>query len=373
MCKQNNCNQERNSLIEEICDSLYRDSDNIDIISENDDYAIIHEERIGKNYKVIPQYDNMDDLVQANPKLKIYEDRGFKFGDYVELLFGYESMLYYNPEDFVFYEFKIDNVIVKIDNPSLLFDIAMNGFCNDKYYESGDYHTISLKGITEDNYEEYLTKALFLIGYYNPSINDESYPGCFEFLGEMYYKYAADEDEIKERRKISQNFNTKEFKCIKYHEALAFYNEGKVLFGHEISFQYFYKVLEHFFLTCRQDEFRTIICDYNSKNDINEFIDKVTQIYRQNEDCQLLVLLQSIETDISTIVNEGYTKGYVNDNTVKAFSDALYMYRNTIVHGKSDDKFSVKIPSTVGSDKEKYWNMAAEKIAEKLIVKYCLN
>ena len=46
-----------------------------------------------------------------------------------------------------------------------------------------------------------------------------------------------------------------------------------------------------------------------------------------------------------------------------------YIYRNTIVHGKSDDKFSVKILSTIGVDKEKYWNMAAEK----LIVKYCLN
>lgn len=359
-------------LLEDICKNLNRDSKCVDIISSGEDYTIVNEERIGKKYKVIKDYTDTAALEEANQKLKIFEDRGFKFGDYVELLFAYDSMLYYSSKEFVFYKFTIDNVIVEIDTPSLLFDISMNGFYHDKYYDSDNYHTISLKGITENNYEEYLTKALFLIGYYNPSINDETYPECFEFLGEYSFKYAADELEIEKRRKNYANFENKKFDNIQYHEALAFYNEGKRLIGHEISFQYFYKVLEHFFLICRQDEFKTIISEYNSKKDINDFIALVTDIYRQNEDSQLYVLLKTLEVEISKLINEGYTKGYIKENNVESFSKELYLYRNTIVHGKSDDKFSIKIPSCTGSAKESFWNMAAEKIAELLIVKYCL-
>lgn len=366
-------NVNESSLVEDICKDLYHDGEDVEIVCEGEDYTIVKEERVGKKYKLVVNYRDRNALTQANPKLVIFEDRGIKFGDYMELLFDYESMLYYAPNDFVFDEFTIDNVVVKVDNPTFLFDVAMNGFCHDKYYKSEFYHTISLNGITEDNYEEYLNKALFLIGYYNPSTTDERYPRCFEFLGEFYYKYAADEEEIEARRGSSKDYQGLAFHNIKHHEALAFYNEGKRLFGHEISFQYFYKVLEHFFLICRQDEFKKLINDYNSNNNINEFISNVTDIYRQNEDRQLYVLLKTVESEIPQIIDEGHTKGYVADDNIESFAEALYTYRNTIVHGKSDEKFSVKIPSNIGSECENYWNMAAEKIAEKLIIHYCIN
>ncbi len=366
-------NDNKASLVEDICNDLHNDGYDVEIVCESEDYAIVEEERVGKKYKLVVNYRDRNALIQANPRLAIFDNRGIKFGDYIELLFDYETMLHYAPEDFVFDIFTIDNVVVQVCNPSLLFDVSMNGFSHDKYYESESCYTISLKGITEDNYEEYLNKALFLIGYYNPSTIDERYPRCFEFLGEYYYKYAEDEDEIESRRGLSKEYQGLAFHNIKHHEALAFYNEGKRLFGHEISFQYFYKVLEHFFLICRQDEFKKIINDYNSNNNINEFISNVNDIYRQNEDRQLYVLLKTVESEISQIIGEGHAKGYVADNNVESFTEALYTYRNTIVHGKSDEKFSVKIPSNIGSECENYWNMAAEKIAEKLIMHYCIN
>jgi len=360
------------TLLEDICKSLYREKNEVELVAEDEDYVVLNEKRIGKNYKVIANYENRDLLVKNNPKLKVFEDRGFKFGDYVELLFDYDSMMCNDCDEFVFSEFEIDDVKINITNPSFLFDVVMNGFSNDKYYDNNYFYTISLKGITEENYEDYLTKALFLIGYYNPSVNDTSYPECYEFLGELYFKYAEDESIIERRRKDNPSYSDKKFNDIKYPEALAFYNEGKVLFGHEISFQYFYKVIEHFFLICRQDEFRNIITEYNSRNNINEFIDKVTKIYRQQEDSQLKVLLESIEPDIQAIVSECKKNGYIIEDSVDAFSDALYLYRNSIVHGKSDDKFVVKTPSSIGLKQEKFWNLATEQIAEKLIVKYCL-
>lgn len=97
----------------------------------------------------------------------------------------------------------------------------------------------------------------------------------------------------------------------------------------------------------------------------------MTSIYRQNEDLQLKELLISIESDIADIIQSCYSGGYIGDNTVESFSEALYQYRNTIVHGKSDDRFSVKTPSIFGNPNESFWSGVAEKIAEILIKKYC--
>lgn len=159
---------------------------------------------------------------------------------------------------------------------------------------------------------------------------------------------------------------------MKYYEALAFYNEGMRLHQHEIAFQYFYKVLEHFFLVCRQDEFKNYIAEYNTNNNINRFIDAVTSVYKQGEEIQLKTLLVSIKTEILPLINQAFTDGVIAESTVEKFSDELYLYRNTIVHGKSDERFSIKIPSYIGASDEKFWTVAVNKIAEILIRKYCL-
>lgn len=365
--------EDEGSLIERISEVLYRDCDLVEVISEGVGYVIAQEDRIGKKYKLIEDFEDRDKILVENPKIKIYEDRGFKFGDYIEFLISYDAMISHSADGFIMDSFAIDNVLVQVDNPSFLFDVVMNGFDNDKYYESNYFYTISLKGITEDNYEEYLTKALFLIGYFNESTVDDSFPSCYEFLGEFYWRYAADEDDINRRREQNSEFETMRFCNVKYYEVLAFYNEAKRLHGHEISFQYFYKVLEHFFLVCRQGEFVNIINEYNGKNDIDKFISSVTDIYKQNEEVQLKVLLNSIASEITPLVHECFIKGVIGEESIEAFTEALYLYRNTIVHGKSDERFIVKIPSNVGAAKESLWNTTAEAIAMILIEKYCLS
>ena len=361
------------SLIEIISDALYRCCDLVEVISEGEGYVIAQEDRIGKKYKLIEDFFDIEKLLSENPKIKIYEDRGFKFGDYVEFLISYDAMISRLADGFIMDSFAIDNVLVQVENPSFLFDVVMNRFGNDKYYDSNYFHTISLKGIAEDNYEEYLTKALFLIGYFNESTEDDSFPSCYEFLGEFYWRYAADEDDIKRRREQNPEFETLRFCNVKYFEALAFYNEAKRLHGHEISFQYFYKVLEHFFLVCRQGEFVNIINEYNCQNDIDKFISSVTDIYKQNEEIQLKVLLNSIASEIAPLLQECFVKGVIGEESIEAFAEALYLYRNTIVHGKSDERFAVKTPSNVGAAKESFWNATAETIAMILIEKYCLS
>ena len=180
-----------------------------------------------------------------------------------------------------------------------------------------------------------------------------------------------DEEVLDERREKSEEFNNRVFTDLNYVEALSFYNAGMSIKEKEISFQYFYKVLEYFFLICRKDEFISKIGQYNQSNNIDEFIQEVTSIYKQNEEIQLSILLKSINSDLQKQINDAYREGYIKQNTLDSFSDSLYLYRNKIVHGKSDERFIIKLPSLVGNEEEKYWTNTVNLIAEILIKKYC--
>ena len=235
---------------------------------------------------------------------------GIKYGDYAEVLFDFSEDLFQKLSDndkFDLFEFKIGNVKVIISHPSLLYDIALNEFDGDKYYFGADYWTLSLSGITNDNYEEYIVKALFTIRWFNEPIYAEWNPKCGEYYG--YYDaicvdFEEREETIDKRRK-EYKYDGSIFSDYRHYEALAFYNEGMLLLGSEISFQYFYKVLEYFFLISRQDEFKSLIGDYNSTNKIDDFITAVTKIYQQNEEAQLTILLAVHFNDLREIVIYG--------------------------------------------------------------------
>lgn len=334
----------------------------VEIVLEKEEYLIINEFRVGKKYKLYKDGSVDDD------KIHVFEDRGFKFGNYMELLVEYSSFY----SGFEMKKFSIGNIKVKVDHPTVLFDAVMNEFCGDKYYESDSYYTISLQGINNDNYEEYIAKAIYLMGYYNPSTEDQSYPECFEFLGEYYYKYATDENVVDERRRNDSEFSNKCFSDLKHYEAIAFYNEGMSLRGREIAFQYFYKVLEHFFLICRQDKIKHLIATYNNNNDIDEFMDGIVNIYKAQEEIQLKFLLKSVQNEIQKLIHDAYENQYIDIEDIEEFGKKLYLYRNTIVHGKSDERFLLKTPSQTGDKKEQFWTTIVSKIAEVLIRKYCV-
>jgi hypothetical protein len=144
---------------------------------------------------------------------------------------------------------------------------------------------------------------------------------------------------------------------------------------YEISFVYFYRVLEFFFLLVRKDEFRNIIADYNRNNNIDVLMSSLTNIYLQNEDAQLLHLLNIINAEIMDVITEAHALRLINVVSVEEFANSLYLYRNSIVHGKSDAKYFIKLPEVIEekieNDAKLFWNKCIAQIAEILIIKYC--
>ena len=364
-------------MVESLLDEYRREVVDGEILADEDDYAVICENRIGKKYRVNLHKNGEYNVVDCNQRFRVFDNLGIKYGDYVEILFDFSEDLFQQlseNDDFDLYEFEIGTVKATIAHPSLLYDLALKEFDGDKYYFWPDYWTLSLKGVTGENYEEYITKALFTIRWFNEPIYCEWNPKCYEYYG-YYDALCIDSDEreslMSNRRQEYNKYDGYSFSDFNHYEALAFYNEGMLLLENEIAFHYFYKVLEYFFLICRQSEFESLIADYNSVKNIDSFIAGVTKIYQQNEEAQLTILLKSIEPDISSNVSSAFQEGIINSNNIEEFASSLYLYRNKIVHGKSDTKFELKLPTIVKSKEEKFWEKCIVRIAEILIKKYC--
>lgn len=90
-------------------------------------------------------------------------------------------------------------------------------------------------------------------------------------------------------------FNSMHFSNIDHPTAIRFYNAGMQIKDKEICFQYFYKVLEYFWTTARQEKFELLISDYNIEDNIDNLFINVQEIFSNNEGSQLRILLESIK------------------------------------------------------------------------------
>ncbi len=254
------------NLLEKIADKLSYEKDEIPGYLY-DDCFILNDERTKKKLKITQETLKSSDYCSENKKITTYPFRGFKYGNYAEfnIIYGGESQ-----------KFKLGEVEVDISGPSKTFELLV-GQTDDKFHDRTFITTISFRGENSFNLKDYMYQALFIIGNYFSDDYTLEYPGIEEFIGEDYYRYSISSFYI-DKDTISAPDNLKNFPSFKHSEVLSFYNAGMEIRDHELSFQYFYKVLEHFFFINRADDFKEIIQQYNTKNNIKKFISGITNI-----------------------------------------------------------------------------------------------
>lgn len=267
--------------------------------------------------------------------------------------------------------FKLGDVEVKISEPSTLYELLVSQ-TDDKYHYRTYITTISLRGINKENLKDYLYQALFIIGNYLIDNDDTEYPVIDEFIGEDYGMYSIKNFYIN-RNILPEPNSLNNFSLFKNSEVLSFYNAGMEIRDHELSFQYFYKVLEYFYIINRSDDFREKIEQYNSKNNIQKFITEITKIYKDKEINQLKYLLSANLDELNSILEFAKEKDLIEDTELDSLAEAIYKYRNSLVHGKSDDTFDLKLPELLNNKKEINWIKVVHQISLILIKKYCLD
>lgn len=342
------------------------------LIVEKDNSLTIKEDKIGKEYVVQKTGKNYE-IEYFIKDVKTVKDMGIFYSNYAEFILDPDLEISKK-------HFTIGDLEVDIDNqPTLLFNVAHYDLTHDKYYrEAINNHfifTLSLKGesLNQENLEENLSKALFILGYYGDEFY-KFYSNFFEYK-DFYYEDSIlkDTTPIDSRQQRNLEYNSGHFGNINHPTAIRFYNEGMQIKDKEISFQYFYKVLEHFWVIARKEKFKVLISNYPDNKNIDDLFNNVQNVFSTKEGTQLRVLLESIDTKITQLGKYALEKGFSKKDSIQEFSKSLYSYRNSIVHGKDEARLTLKLPNIWENEKEKFWIEAIRKISEILIEKYCLS
>lgn len=332
--------------------------ENIEYIHRSNNKLIILDNIVNKKIAITSEsIGDVNELLKVNTNLKILNGHGYKIGDYAELILpqlpnskNLNSLFVEKNNEINFFIDKVEVYIRPATNMYILLTDTIAG-----YYTSTDIYTItiSFKGITEHNYADYYNQALFMISTIVPENNVvENDNKCYFTTSELdkgYYK--------------NRNYN----------EVFYFFNEAMRIYEREISSLYLYKILEYFFLIARKDEFNVILKDYNESNSIDVLINKITKLYKDSEKEQLIILMNSIKENLNDIINKAMEWNILKSNNIESFAEELYLYRNSIVHGKSDYKFDLKIPNALcESEKDLFWRNSLKQISEILLFKYCI-
>ncbi|GGJ64475.1 hypothetical protein [Virgibacillus salexigens] len=293
-------------------------------------------------------------VTQDNPKVDYYESFGFFHKGYAEFILEYDTLHLFMGTDF----FKIGNVECDIGMPSDMFVLINMQMVDDEhfYHESWDsIFTVKLTNVTKANFKKYLDQALFLIGQCNPPYFKDDYPYLRNYADKVY-------EEDSDTEMINFDFVEAE-----YLEAINFYNSG----GRKGEVLYFYKVIEYFFIINRKQEILDLISNFN---DIDKVIKGLTNIYKDDEESCLGYVLSNndIKEKAQTIIDEAYTENLITENSIKQFAKQIYLYRNSVVHGKLDKRFPLRTEDIL-DNREDIWFNIIKRLAYICIEVFCYN
>lgn len=298
---------------------------------------------------------------------KIIDNFGIVCGNYREYFFDY---FYYSefPDEMEMREIQLGDIKVSIGKPSTkileFFDVG---------YETKE--TIKLYGVTEENYEEIIEQVFFYITCKNlPKYKNEypRIPNIFNLDGDC--------DEMKTTFDETLFADPSSLRQLSHTGAIAFYNYGVSCRNSELAFIYFYKVLEYFFIINQKNKFKELIDVYNLNNDLTNFINNISEIYKQNEKQQLILLLQDLGENIIPIIERAEEWELIEKKQCKNIKDKinkfaidLHNYRCSVVHGKEDFKEPIQLRFRFKMDEVSKWISITKDLAEAVIMKFCIS
>lgn len=337
---------------EELFDINYMD--NIEYVYKSNDKLVILDNEINKKLVITRDLiGNAEIFLNTNPNIKILNRYGYKIGDYVEIdLFStaYKELFIdgYDLENNCIH-FNIDTVCISIRSATDIYSLIKDVLQGYDMHIDKSVVTISFEGVNNINYSDYIYQTLFLLDLIKiDNLNNKSN----QIIRDTISKYKL-----------------KNIHCETFH----FYSEGIRLKNYEIASLYFYKVIEYFFAIVRTNEFVDIIESYNKNKDIEAFVKSASKIYDDKEEIQVIILVNYIKEELNDILLMACHLKIISSLDYALFAQQLYLYRNSIVHGKNERKFELKLPNIFNFNEiDMFWRNTLQFIAKTLIMKFCL-
>lgn len=260
--------------------------------------------------------------VEKNKKLKIFTDIGFQLGDYLEVLIGYSVTDYElccgdnvsHCEIFDLDSFTIGENEIYVAHPFDMFKLIFKDYETDDFFTGWeDLNTIKIIAKPYNNLESLLQQSLFWIQQMCPSVYDNDYPQ----IASLCYEDGTGTiipGEIPVSKEIfADEYSNLAFKESKNPEPIYFYNAAKSINDIDISFLYFYKILEFYFVLAQKNLIKSELDKYNSDNNLDRFIIEMHNKYFGKSE---LVLL-------SQLISEVYSKDFVEGIIDESIKNAL--------------------------------------------------
>lgn len=305
-----------------------------------------------------------EEYCKDNNDFYMFIEVGFRKALYAEFILLKKFVMH---DDKVLESFTIENVNINVGVPSESF-LMINEYLIDEpgFLGWDNYWTIKINGIEDmESLEDYLQQAFFLLNLSSPS--------TFKF-GYEDINFSIDDSAFRAK------FVSRDFQRANFIEPIAFFNEATkriyVNMRDETAFTYFYKVIEYFYFINQKNSIQQVLEDYSSN--INRLIIEISNIYKTDElSCLKLLFNNSeIKPEVESVAYQMFKNSIIPDKGVKTLAGKLYLYRNSIVHGKGGTKFELKVPRLLEeSEKQEsmafYWNWSLQKLALKCIKAFC--
>ena len=331
-------------------------------------------------------YDDIDQKksVIKNKKLKIFNDIGFQLDNYLEILMKYSVTNYElcsgdndsHCETFDLNNFIIGDNKIEIAHPSDMFKLIFLDYESDDFFTGWeDLITIKIIARSNNNLESLLQQSLFWIQQMCPSVYDTDYPKiatlCYESSEGTIYP-----GELPDSKKIyADEYRSLTFKESINPEPIYFYNAARSINDLDISFLYFYKILEFYFILAQKKLIKSEVDKYNLDHKLDRFITNMyNEYFGKNELALLRQLVSEVYSKdfIDDIVDESFKDALIIENNTETFCSSLYDHRNSIVHGKFEyKKINLDLPNTLNNKMNKLWTEIIEKLSFYLINKFC--
>jgi hypothetical protein len=301
-------------------------------------------------------------IERLNPDFKAHGRFGYSIGSFHEFFLS----IYTESTEYI--DFYIGDTEISLGDATPLGQLIFNSEHESKYH--GDWEcipTIKLLNVDQDNVEIYLLNALNRIQVSNgfkANPQSISYKDYNSWLEESVMLEER-EEELEEDAVINNRFN-----LYKDCEAVSLYRCALTQVDDISACIYYYRIVEFYAFSRKHREIEKIRQDTNI--DSQEFSKKIHNLVKANERDNVCGLVEEVLT--SSILDFAFHNNLIGPIGLKSkrnFSDALYNFRNSIVHAKYEHTSSLVVHSILNpSSKSNIWREIMSRLIPEVLNKF---
>ena len=307
--------------------------------------------------KMFPPLDEIEGLNKG--KLKVHGLSGFSIGSYHEFLVTIQDANYFSTEIPKFYGFKMGSIEATFGLATPIAALLFSSLHRGKYF--GEWHEIvSLRIFGVDTDE---VKSAFICACVAYREKFGILPVLFPLDDGFLY---SDYDEVEED-KLGANALVTIPPILTNIEPLRFLYSGLLQRDDAAACIYYYRVLEYFSFFTNASEMKKLRHDAALSD--ADFSKRILDFITKDEKGPLFKLIISIVDD--GMLSSAASEKLIGNAAGNSLCEALYAFRNSIVHGKFSYGYALQSMSILDEDpKLPRWRSLLRDLAHRALDRY---